>query len=96
MSTLNISMPDSMREYIEQQAERGQYSSSEYVRHLIREDQKRSAETERNLLWELLAISAKQLDDGDFADVTVESLMAEGDARREEEARALRPAKAGK
>ncbi len=82
MSTLNVSMPESMRDYIEQQAERGQYSSSEYVRHLIREDQKRAADTERNFLWELLAISAKQLDDGDFADVTAESVLARGRARR--------------
>jgi antitoxin ParD1/3/4 len=85
MSTLNVSMPESMRDYIERQAEAGQYSASEYIRHLIREDQKRTAESERNYLWELLAISAKQLDDGDFADVTVESLMAEGDARRAKE-----------
>jgi antitoxin ParD1/3/4 len=85
MSTLNVSMPDSMRDYIEQQAERGQYTASEYIRHLIREDQKRTAEAEKSLLWEYLTLCAKQLDDGDFADVTVESLMAEGDARRERE-----------
>ncbi len=82
MSTLNISMPDSMREYIEQQAERGQYSTSEYVRHLIREDQKKTVQAERNYLWELLAISAKELDDGMFSDATADSIIAEGRARR--------------
>jgi antitoxin ParD1/3/4 len=85
MSTLNVSMPDPMREYIEQQAERGQYSASEYVRHLIREDQKRKAEAERDMLREYLLLCAKQLDDGEFEEVTVEGLMAEGDARRAKE-----------
>jgi antitoxin ParD1/3/4 len=83
MSTLNVSMPESMREYIERQAERGQYSASEYVRHLIREDQKRSAQTERGLLWEYLTLCAKQLDDGEFAEnMTAEDIIAQGRARR--------------
>ena len=82
MTTLNVSMPEAMRDYVEQQAERGQYSASEYIRHLIREDQKRTAEEERNYLWELLAISAKQLDDGDVEDLTLEQVLEEGRARR--------------
>ncbi len=83
MTTLNISMPDSMRDYVEQQAEQGQYSASEYIRHLIREDQKRTAEAERNRLWEYLALCAKQLDDGDVVEnVTFESVLAQGRARR--------------
>lgn len=42
MSTLNISLPDSLRKYIEEQTQNGGYSTvSEYVRTLIREDQKR-------------------------------------------------------
>jgi antitoxin ParD1/3/4 len=86
MSTLNISMPEAMRDYVEAQAEKGQYSASEYVRHLIREDQKRRAETERNLLRELLAVSAKQLDDGRFADLTAEGVLAKGRARRAKQA----------
>ena len=82
MSTLNVSMPEAMRDYVEAQAEMGQYSASEYIRHLIREDQKRKSESENALLWELLAISAKELDDEKFSDVTVESLLTEGRARR--------------
>jgi len=82
MTTLNVSMPEAMRDYVEQQAERGQYSASEYIRHLIREDQKRTAEAERNYLWELLAISAKQLDDGDIEELTLEQVLEEGRARR--------------
>jgi len=42
MTTLNISLPDSMRAYIEEQTNDGGYSTaSEYARALIREDQKR-------------------------------------------------------
>lgn len=87
MSTLNVSMPDAMRDYVEAQAEKGQYSASEFVRHLIREDQKRREQEERQLLTEYLAISARQLDEGMFSGVTVEELLAQGRARRAGEAR---------
>lgn len=82
MATLNISMPDGMRNYIESQATQGNYSASEYVRHLIRADQKQHEQQERNLLWEYLALSAKQLDEGDFANVSLKELLKHGKARR--------------
>lgn len=42
MSTMNISLPDSLRSYVDKQvAERGYGTSSEYVRDLIRKDQDR-------------------------------------------------------
>ncbi|MCB9797445.1 MAG: type II toxin-antitoxin system ParD family antitoxin [Alphaproteobacteria bacterium] len=42
MTTMNISLPSTMRDFVEAQVEHGGYSSSsEYVRELIREDQKR-------------------------------------------------------
>lgn len=78
MSTINISMPDPMRQYVESQAERGNYSASEYVRQLIREDQKRQQQEAQTLLHTLLSISASQLDNGDLAEVTVEELLATG------------------
>jgi antitoxin ParD1/3/4 len=44
MTTLNISLPDSMREYIDETVTQGGYSTaSEYIRQLVREDQKRAA-----------------------------------------------------
>ena len=52
MSTLNISLPEAMRAFVEQRVGEGGYSSaSEYIRQLIREDQKRLA---RERLEELL------------------------------------------
>jgi len=45
MTTLNISLPDPMEDFVERQALQGSYSSSsEYVRALIREEQKRLAQ----------------------------------------------------
>jgi antitoxin ParD1/3/4 len=42
MSTMNISLPESLKSYVDEQvAERGYSTSSEYVRELIRKDQDR-------------------------------------------------------
>ena len=43
MATMNISLPDPMRDWVESQAEGGRYSNnSDYVRDLIRKDQERA------------------------------------------------------
>ena len=45
MTTMNISLPDSMRAYIEQKVAHGGYSTaSEYIRQLVRDDQKRATQ----------------------------------------------------
>jgi antitoxin ParD1/3/4 len=42
MSTMNISLPDSLKSFVDEQVvERGYGTSSEYVRELIRRDQDR-------------------------------------------------------
>ncbi|HJU21410.1 MAG TPA: type II toxin-antitoxin system ParD family antitoxin [Casimicrobiaceae bacterium] len=42
MTTMNISLPDALKEYVDQQVEqRGYGTSSEYVRELIRRDRER-------------------------------------------------------
>jgi antitoxin ParD1/3/4 len=44
MQTMNISLPDPMKHFVEKQVSMGGYSSaSEYVRELVRADQKRKA-----------------------------------------------------
>jgi len=44
MTSFNISMPKALKQYIEKQVAGGTYSTpSEFVRELIREDQKRRA-----------------------------------------------------
>ncbi|MGY5809148.1 type II toxin-antitoxin system ParD family antitoxin [Rhizobium sp. LEGMi198b] len=40
MATMNVSLPDSMKDWVEAQAKTGRYSNaSDYVRDLIRRDQ---------------------------------------------------------
>ena len=42
MSTINISLPQALRDFVDQQVSRNGYSTcSEYVRELIRRDQER-------------------------------------------------------
>lgn len=44
MTTMNVSIPDSMKQWVEKQASSGHYANaSDYVRHLIRRDQERMA-----------------------------------------------------
>lgn len=43
MATMNVSLPDQMKDWVEAQAESGRYSNaSDYVRDLIRRDQERA------------------------------------------------------
>ncbi len=45
MQSMNISLPDPLKQYVDGQISTGRYSSaSEYVRELIRADEKRKAE----------------------------------------------------
>lgn len=44
MATMNVSLPDQMKAWVEAQAQDGRYSNaSDYVRDLIRRDQERRA-----------------------------------------------------
>ena len=45
MASLNISLPQSLKEFVEAQVQRSGFSTpSEYIRNLVRDDQKRRAE----------------------------------------------------
>jgi len=41
MGTMNISLPDALKDFVDEQVKRGYGTSSEYVRELIRKDQER-------------------------------------------------------
>jgi len=48
MATMNISLPDQMRDWVEAQTNSGLYSNnSDYVRDLIRKDQLRNQKIQR-------------------------------------------------
>ena len=67
MTTLNVSLPDAMKAFIESQVQTGQYASaSDYIRALVREAQKRQAAEE--LEARLLAA----VESNDFREVTPE------------------------
>ena len=43
MATMNVSLPDSMKDWVESRAQTGRYSNaSDYMRDLIRRDQERA------------------------------------------------------
>jgi antitoxin ParD1/3/4 len=47
MQTINIVLPDPMKQYLEEQVVAGEYSSvSEYMHELVRADQKRNAKVQ--------------------------------------------------
>lgn len=63
MQTMNISLPDPLKQYVEEQVTVRDYSSaSEYMRELVRADQKRNAkeQLEQTLLESLLEGEAQE------------------------------------
>ena len=72
MKSMNISLPDSMRVYIEEQVAEGNYSTvSEYFRELVRQDQKRKAQErlETLLIEGLESGNATAMTDEDWQDI---------------------------
>jgi antitoxin ParD1/3/4 len=81
MQTMNISLPDPMKQYVEEQVSAGGYSSaSEYVRELVRADQKRRAKEE------LEQILMNAMNSGEPIDITPEVVE---DVKRRLRARAV-------
>jgi antitoxin ParD1/3/4 len=65
METMNIALPDTLKTFVETQVVEGGYSSaSEYIRELIRADQKRKAEEK------LEALLLEGLNSGEPIEVT--------------------------
>ena len=71
MQTMNISLPDPLKDFIDHQIAEGRYSSvSEYIRELIRGDEKRRAEQRLEaLLLEGLESEETELTGQDSADI---------------------------
>lgn len=72
MATMNVSLPDKMKSWVERQAETGRYANaSDYIRDLIRRDQENAAE-----LAHLQALIDEGLDSG-VSDKTMEDIRSE-------------------
>ena len=68
MATMNVSLPDPMKDWVEAQASTGRYSNaSDYVRDLIRRDQERAGKLAelQKLITEGIesGVSARSMDD---------------------------------
>jgi antitoxin ParD1/3/4 len=65
MQTMNISLPEQLKEFVDVQVGSGRYSSvSEYVRGLIRDDEKRKAQDK------LEALLLEGIQSGESSDLT--------------------------
>ena len=76
MQTMNISLPDPLKEFVDHQIAEGRYSSvSEYIRELIREDEKHKAEERLEaLLLEGLESDESELTRKDLDDIRKEAV----------------------
>lgn len=74
MTSMNISLPELMRAFVEDQVSGGSYgTASEYLRELIRQDQARKAEARLEaLLVEGLQSPAAPLDNEEWAQIRQE------------------------
>ena len=64
MATMNVSLPDRMKDWVESQASSGRYSNaSDYVRDLIRRDQER-----QQAIAEIQALVTEGIESGPTAD----------------------------
>jgi antitoxin ParD1/3/4 len=76
MQSMNISLPDPLKQFVDGQIAQGRYSSaSEYVRELIRADEKRKAEEQLEAkLLEGLNGPEAELTAADWRDIRKEAL----------------------
>jgi len=76
MESMNISLPDPLKQFVDGQIAQGRYSSaSEYVRELIRADEKRKAEDQLEAkLLEGLNSTETALTAADWKDLRAEAL----------------------
>ena len=75
MTTMNISLPDSMKAWVESRSKRGRYSNaSDYVRDLIRQDRDRE-----EALSGLRILIQQGIDSGE-SDQTFDEIIAEARA----------------
>ena len=76
MQSMNISLPDPLKQFVDGQIAEGRYSSvSEYVRELIRADEKRKAEDRlQALLLEGLRSEDTALSPGDWDHIRQQAL----------------------
>lgn len=77
MATMTISLPDPMKDWIEEQVKRGDYAStSDYVRDAVRRDRDRR-EPNRKLTLEELRDMMEEAESGGVSDKSLEDIFEE-------------------
>lgn len=76
MQSMNISLPEPLKQFVDAQIAQGRYSSaSEYVRELIRADEKHKAQAQlETLLLAGLGSPAAELTETDWGDIRQEAI----------------------
>jgi antitoxin ParD1/3/4 len=77
MTSLNVSLPEAMRQFVEEQAAHGGYGTvSEYIQELIRQAQEQQAEQERleALLLASLNSPASEMTPADWKQIRAEAM----------------------
>ncbi|MBL6749175.1 MAG: type II toxin-antitoxin system ParD family antitoxin [Nevskia sp.] len=78
MQSMNISLPEPLKQFVDGQIATGRYSSvSEYVRELIREDEKRKAEEK----LESLLLEGLRGDESEFSRADWDAIRKQAVAR---------------
>ena len=78
MATMNVSLPDQMKAWVEEQARGGRYGNvSDYVRDLIRRDERR-----QRALAEMRAFVQEGIDSGPAEPFDMEDFLARKRAAR--------------
>ena len=76
MQTMNVSLPETLKDFVDQQIAAGRYgTASEYVRELIRNDEKQKAEEQLStLLREGLQSKETELTRDDWKAIRAEAM----------------------
>lgn len=78
MATMNISLPQALKDWVEAQADAGLYANaSDYVRDLIRRD------VEKREKAEALRVMVQEAEQSGFRSMSIEEIQAELRGRRE-------------
>lgn len=91
MQSMNISLPDPLKKFVDGQVAEGRYSSvSEYMRELIRADEKRKAEDRLEaLLLEGMSGEESELTQDDWKAIRKEALSKLSARKQEKNAKGL-------
>lgn len=85
MDTMNIALPENMKQYVQRQVAQGDYSSaSEYIRDLIRADEKEKARAalEEEILKGLRSGDSTPMTDQDWRAIRAEVRKRHADRKK--------------